>query len=278
MDIRIEHIFKEALKEDGYDNDVTTKAVVPNNLILTGQFIAKASGVISGIEVAQGVFHFINPKIKFEILRKSGSFVNRGTVIAYLQGPMKDILRGERVALNILQRMSGIATMTNKFVQEVQGTGCVILDTRKTAPLLRVLEKQAVVDGGGQNHRYNLSDRILIKDNHIAAVGGVKNAVELAAKNNPQNLLIEVEVENEAEMLEALDSPCDIILLDNMSNEELARMVELNEGRKKLEASGNMTLKRVRSVALTRVDYISVGALTHSYKALDISLKFSKIR
>lgn len=278
MDARIEHIIKEALKEDGYDNDVTTKAVLPNNFVLTGQFIAKASGVVSGVEAAGGVFQYINSKIKVEILRKSGSYVNRGTVIAYVQGPIKDILRGEQVALNIFQRMSGIATETNKFVQELHGTGCAILGTRNTTPLLRALEKQAVIDGGGQADRLNLSDRIVITANHVSAVGGVKKAAELAASNNTLNLIIEVEVENEAEMLAALDSPCDSIILSNMTNEELTRMVVLNQGRKKLIAQCNPTLKSVRSIALTGVDYIALDSITNSCKALDIIFKISKLR
>ena len=277
MDPRIINIIKAALQEDGYLDDVTTNALISPEIELTGHFIAKSSGIVSGIDVVQAVFHFLNANIAFTTLKTNGAAVNRGTVIAYLRGPMIDILKGERVALNILQRMSGIATATFQFVQEIHGTNCQILDTRKTAPLLRILDKQAVIAGGGHNHRFNLSDRILIKDNHIAAVGSIKKAVEFAAKHNSKGLLIEVEVENKEEFLAALRTECDIIMLDNMSVEAMQELVELNQGKKLLEASGNITLKRARSIAATGVNFISVGGLTHSVKALDISLRFSKI-
>lgn len=265
-----------ALQEDGYNQDVTTLNLVDKNRMLSGNFIAKASGIVSGVDVAEAVFKHINSKIKFTIHKPNGTYVTRGSSIATVTGPMRDILRGERIALNFMQRMSGIATVTNQFVQEVKGTNALILDTRKTTPLLRLFERQAVRDGGGTNHRYNLSDRVLIKDNHIAAVGSISAAVALAKKKVAEGILIEVEVETKEEFYEALDTECDIIMLDNMSNELMQELVLVNNGRKKLEASGNMMLKRVRSVALLGVDYISVGALTHSYKSLDISLKFIK--
>lgn len=276
MDKNITELIKQALIEDGYENDITTLNLIDRTNIASGNFIAKATGVLSGVDIAQEVFRMINNKIEFSILRNNGQYVNRGDVIAYVRGPMRDILRGERVALNFMQRMSGIASTTNKFVKEIQGTNCQILDTRKTTPLLRIIERKAVVDGGGTNHRFNLSDRVLIKDNHIAAVGSIKNAVELCKRAVPKNILIEVEVETKEEFLEALSTNCDIIMLDNMNNDLMKELVEINNGMKKLEASGNMTLQRVRSVALLGVDYISVGALTHSYKSLDISLKFYK--
>lgn len=276
MDKKAIELIKEALIEDGVDNDITTLNLVSKDKMLTGSFIVKATGVVSGIDVAKEVFKQINPRIKMEILKANGTFVNRGDVIATIEGPMRDILRGERVALNFLQRMSGIAATTAKFVQELAGTNCKILDTRKTAPLLRVFEKQAVRDGGGENHRFNLSDRVLIKDNHIAASGSIKDAVSILRKAVGRGMIIEVEVETLDEFMEALNTSADVIMLDNMSNEVMKKCVELNEGKKKLEASGNMELKKVRSVALLGVDYISVGSLTHSYKALDISLKFRK--
>lgn len=269
-------IIKQALLEDGYNNDVTTLNLVDKERMLSGSFIAKATGVVSGIDVVIEVFRQINPKIIINVLRDNGSFVNRGDVIASIEGPMRDILRGERVALNFMQRMSGIAAITAKFVQELAGTDCVILDTRKTTPLLRLFERQAVRDGGGHNHRYNLSDQVLIKDNHIASVGSITKAVETARKAVGKSMKIEVEVETKEEFLEALNTSADIIMLDNMSNELMKELVEINNKKKKLEASGNMELKRVRSVALLGVDYISVGALTHSFKSLDISLKFYK--
>lgn len=276
MDKNITELIKQALIEDGYENDITTLNLIDRTNIASGNFIAKATGVLSGVDIAQEVFRMINNKIEFSILRNNGQYVNRGDVIAYVRGPMRDILRGERVALNFMQRMSGIASTTNKFVKEIHGTNCQILDTRKTTPLLRIIERKAVVDGGGTNHRFNLSDRVLIKDNHIAVVGSIKNAVELCKRAVPKNILIEVEVETKEEFLEALSTNCDIIMLDNMNNDLMKELVEINNGMKKLEASGNMTLQRVRSVALLGVDYISVGALTHSYKSLDISLKFYK--
>ena len=276
MDKKAIELIKEALIEDGVDNDITTLNLVSKDKMLTGSFIVKATGVVSGIDVAKEVFKQINPRIKMEILKANGTFVNRGDVIATIEGPMRDILRGERVALNFLQRMSGIAATTAKFVQELAGTNCKILDTRKTAPLLRVFERQAVRDGGGENHRFNLSDRVLIKDNHIAASGSIQDAVSILRKTVGRGMIIEVEVETLDEFMEALNTSADVIMLDNMSNEVMKKCVELNEGKKKLEASGNMELKKVRSVALLGVDYISVGSLTLSYKALDISLKFRK--
>lgn len=276
MDKKAIELIKEALIEDGVDDDITTLNLVSKDKMLTGSFIVKATGVVSGIDVAKEVFKQINPRIKMEILKANGTFVNRGDVIATIEGPMRDILRGERVALNFLQRMSGIAATTAKFVQELAGTNCKILDTRKTAPLLRVFERQAVRDGGGENHRFNLSDRVLIKDNHIAASGSIQDAVSILRKAVGRGMIIEVEVETLDEFMEALNTSADVIMLDNMSNEVMKKCVELNEGKKKLEASGNMELKKVRSVALLGVDYISVGSLTHSYKALDISLKFRK--
>lgn len=276
MDKKAIELIKEALIEDGVDNDITTLNLVSKDKMLTGSFIVKATGVVSGIDVAKEVFKQINPRIKMEILKANGTFVNRGDVIATIEGPMRDILRGERVALNFLQRMSGIAATTAKFVQELAGTNCKILDTRKTAPLLRVFERQAVRDGGGENHRFNLSDRVLIKDNHIAASGSIQDAVSILRKAVGRGMIIEVEVETLDEFMEALNTSADVIMLDNMSNEVMKKCIELNEGKKKLEASGNMELKKVRSVALLGVDYISVGSLTHSYKALDISLKFRK--
>lgn len=276
MDKKIIELIKQALIEDGYDNDVTTLNLINKDIMLSGSFIVKATGVVSGIDVAKEVFRQINLKIKMEILKNNGTFVNRGDVIASIEGPMRDILRGERVALNFLQRMSGIAATTAKFVQELAGTECKILDTRKTTPLLRILERQAVRDGGGMNHRYNLSDQVLIKDNHIAAVGSIAKAVEMVRKAVGKSMKIEVEVETKEEFLEALGTSVDIIMFDNMDNELMKELVEINNHNKKIEASGNMELKRVRSVALLGVDYISVGALTHSYKSLDISLKFYK--
>ena len=261
MDKKAIELIKEALIEDGVDNDITTLNLVSKDKMLTGSFIVKATGVVSGIDVAKEVFKQINPRIKMEILKANGTFVNRGDVIATIEGPMRDILRGERVALNFLQRMSGIAATTAKFVQELAGTNCKILDTRKTAPLLRVFERQAVRDGGGENHRFNLSDRVLIKDNHIAASGSIQDAVSILRKAVGRGMIIEVEVETLDEFMEALNTSADVIMLDNMSNEVMKKCVELNEGKKKLEASGNMELKKVRSVAPVSYTHLTLPTI-----------------
>ena len=276
MDKKTLEIIKQALAEDAYDQDITTLNLVNKETMLSGSFIVKATGVVSGIDVAKEVFRVINPKIKFNPLRKNGEFVNRGDVIASIEGPMHDILRGEQVAINFLQRMCGIAGVTAKFVQELAGTECKILDTSSTTPLFRTLEQQAVVDGGGINHRHNLASQVFIKSNHITTVGSITKAVELARKAVGKNKIIEVEIENKDEFMEALKTSVDVIRLENIPNDVMKEIVEINENKKVLVASGNIELKKIRSVALTGVDYISVDYLTHSYKALDIKLNFYK--
>lgn len=276
MDKKTLEIIKQALAEDAYDQDITTLNLVNKETMLSGSFIVKATGVVSGIDVAKEVFRVINPKIKFNPLRKNGEFVNRGDVIASIEGPMRDILRGEQVAINFLQRMCGIAGVTAKFVQELAGTECKILDTSSTTPLFRTLEQQAVVDGGGINHRHNLASQVFIKSNHITTVGSITKAVELARKAVGKNKTIEVEIENKDEFMEALNTSVDVIRLENIPNDVMKEIVEINENKKVLVASGNIELKKIRSVALTGVDYISVDYLTHSYKALDIKLNFYK--
>ena len=273
MDKKIIELIKQALIEDGYDNDVTTFNLINKDMMLSGSFIVKATGVVSGIDVAKEVFRQINPKIKMEILKDNGTFVNRGDVIASIEGPMRDILRGERVALNFLQRMSGIAATTAKFVQELAGTECKILDTRKTTPLLRVLERQAVRDGGGMNHRYNLSDQVLIKDNHIAAIGSIEKAVEMVRKSVGKTMKIEVEVETKEEFLEALGTSADIIMLDNMSHEDMREAMNIIGGKALVEVSGNVTKENIAKITDLGVDFVSSGALTHSAPIMDISLK-----
>ena len=273
MNEYITKIVKEALNEDIPRIDVSSEFLFSNQTS-TGSFIAKEAGVISGLSVCQEVFMQIDKDIVFKPLVEDGTFVKKGEIIATVDGLTKSILKAERVALNFLQRMSGIATMTSMFVQEVSGFKTKILDTRKTTPLLRVLEKQAVLDGGGTNHRMNLSDMVMLKDNHLKAAESIVEAVKKVRNAIGKTLKIEVEVETIEQFEEALKSDCDIIMLDNMSNGLMKQCVEMNKTRKKIEASGNMSLNRVRSVAETGVDFISVGALTHSVKALDISLKF----
>lgn len=275
MDKRIVKIIKEALLEDMPSGDITTDNLIPEGHTSKAYFIAKEDGIISGIEEANEVFSQIGGNYKLNFLVSDGDPVKNMQVLGTIEGDTKTILKGERVALNLMQRMSGIATATNRYVKELVPP-CKILDTRKTTPNMRVLEKKAVLAGGGTNHRYCLSDMVMIKDNHIDAVGSITKAVGLA-KERTEGVLIEVEVESLEQFKEALNTPCDIIMLDNMSNELTTTCVQLNDHKKKLEASGNMTLARIHEVSALGVDYISVGALTHSVKSLDISLKFHKI-
>lgn len=276
MDKNIISLIEQALKEDDYQNDITTLNLIDNTKIASGNFIARATGVLSGVDVAETVFKVVNKKIEYKILRNNGEYVNRGDVIAYVKGPLRDILRAERVALNFLQRLSGIATITNKYVMEVKGTNCLIYNTRETTPLLRDLEFKAVLDGGGFNHRKSLSDRIVIKDNHLSTIENIKDAVDKLKKQSTKNTLIEVEVETKDEFFSVLDSKCDTILLDNMSVDLIKELVLLNNGSKKIGVLSNANYQKIRSIALTGVDYILVSLLTHSYKNLDIKLKFYK--
>lgn len=260
-----------ALAEDVGPGDVTSQATLPADLWYNGRFLAKAPGIIAGLDVVAQVFAAVDPAIRLTPLVADGNRIERGTVIATVQGPARSLLTAERTALNFLQRMSGIATLTRRFVDAVQGTNAIILDTRKTAPGLRAIDKWAVRLGGGQNHRYGLYDMVLIKDNHIAAVGGISEAVA-RARTAVQGLPIEVEVKNLDELEEALALNVDRIMLDNMSLAEMREAVERVNGRCPLEASGNVSLETVAAIAATGVDYISSGALTHSVTALDISL------
>lgn len=269
----IDKIIIEALKEDIPTIDVTTDNLFKDQ-VSEGVFTAKESGVLSGVKVMERVFEIVDPTIYFKIINYDASYVEKGDIIALISGKSRSILKGERVALNLLQRMSGVATLTRKFVNEIKNGHTKILDTRKTTPNLRILEKQAVVHGGGINHRMSLSDQVMIKDNHIKAVGSITEAVRICKSMIDQSIRIEVEVENYVQFLEAIETKCDIIMLDNMSNDLMRRCVETNKG-KLLEASGNMTVSRIRSVSETGVDFISVGALTHSYTSLDISLRFN---
>jgi nicotinate-nucleotide pyrophosphorylase (carboxylating) len=266
-----------ALREDVGTGDVTTLALVDGSLVASGDLLAKASGVIAGLPVAEAVFRSIAPAVGFEVLVADGSRVDAGDApvrVASVSGPAGSLLTAERTALNLLGRLSGIATLTRRYVDAVAGTGAVILDTRKTTPGLRALEKYAVRCGGGSNHRFGLYDAILIKDNHLAAAGGVGPAVRLARAAR-SDLAVEVEADTLDQVREALDAGADRILLDNMSIANLRAAVALVAGRVPLEASGGVSLATVRAIAETGVDCISVGALTHSAVALDVSLEFS---
>ena len=270
----LDEIILNALREDIGSGDVTTNATIAEDTMARGRFIAKEDGVICGLGVCGRVFGILDGEAEFSAFKKDGEAVGAGEVFAEISGKAKTLLVGERTAINLLQRMSGIATMTAAAVAKVKGTKAKIADTRKTTPGLRVLEKYAVTAGGGVNHRFNLSDGILIKDNHIAAAGGVANAIGLARANAPHTLKIEVECETLEDVGEALAAGADIIMLDNMPNADMKKAVELIGKRAMTEASGNMGDKDLAEVAATGVDIISIGALTHSAKSLDISLKF----
>ncbi len=272
MLIEAKSIILRALAEDIGDGDVTTLSTVPAEAMLEGTFIAKESGVVAGLEVIKLTFALLDERVKLTTHVADGEVVQVKQVIATIKGPGQAILSGERVALNFLQRMSGIATLTHRFVEAVQGTKAMILDTRKTAPGLRLFDKWAVRIGGGQNHRIGLYDMVLIKDNHIAAVGNITETVARVRAEDKRQRPIEVEVKNLTELQEALELKVDRILLDNMTPHEMRQAVQLTAGRIPLEASGNVSLENVATIASTGVDYISTGMLTHSVKALDISL------
>ncbi len=265
---------KRALSEDIGLGDITTNSIVPANASLHGRIVAKQQGVVAGLEVANLVLLELSDQIVFRANVSDGAQVKRGTVLAQLEGSARALLTGERTALNFLGRMSGIATLTRQFVDAVSGTGAVILDTRKTAPGLRTTDKLAVQFGGGQNHRTGLFDMVLIKDNHIDFAGSITAAVERVRATRTE-LEIEVETRTLDDVREALDLGVERILLDNMTPEMLREAVEISGGKAKLEASGNVTLENVLEVARTGVDYISVGALTHSAKVFDVSLEWA---
>jgi nicotinate-nucleotide pyrophosphorylase (carboxylating) len=269
---QVQMIIQQALREDIGDGDVTTLCTVPPDQMVRGKLVAKEAGVIAGLEVARLTFLQVDKRIEFLPQIADGGWVDVGDIIAQVRGPGRALLGGERVALNFLQRMSGIATLTHAFVKAIKGTSTVILDTRKTAPGLRVLDKWAVRLGGGENHRIGLYDMVLIKENHIAAVGSISETVARVRECDEQKRAIEVEVKNLTELQEVLRLDVDRIMLDNMSLGEMREAVRLTAGRVPLEASGNVNLDNVAAVAATGVDYISIGMLTHSVKALDISL------
>jgi nicotinate-nucleotide pyrophosphorylase (carboxylating) len=264
-------IIRRALEEDIGNGDVTTLSTVPLHTRLVGTFIAKESGVIAGLDVVRETFKHLDAKVLFSPRVPDGGLVSKGSIVATVHGKGRALLTAERTALNFLQRMSGIATTTFAYVDAVRRTKSVIMDTRKTAPGLRLLDKWAVQLGGGQNHRMGLYDMVLIKENHIAAAGGITQAVCRVRTTDKKKRPIEVEVRNQDELSEALELSVDRILLDNMTLDRLHDAVWLTKGRTKLEASGNISLENVAAVAATGVDIISVGKLTHSARALDIS-------
>lgn len=274
MQFEIERIVSTALKEDIGLGDVTSMATVARDTTARAELVAKEDFVVAGLDVAAAVFHQLDKNVRFEKIFVDGQKAKKGDVLAWLKGSALMLLQGERVALNLLQRMSGIATLTARFVAAVDGTDAIIVDTRKTVPGLRALDKYAVRAGGGRNHRIGLFDGVLIKENHIVAAGGIAAAIAGTRERVPHTLKIEVETRDLDEVQQALEAGADIIMLDNMTSAEMVQAVTLIDGRALTEASGGVTLERVREIAETGVNIISVGALTHSVVASDISMLF----
>ena len=269
----LERIVHSALAEDIGAGDVTPEATVPVDAVGTADLLVKERGVVCGLRAAEATFLALDPDIRFEALVRDGDVVEPPAVVARVTGSQRAILTGERVALNFLGRLSGIATLTRRYVDAVEGTGAAVLDTRKTTPGLRALEKHAVASGGGRNHRFGLDDAVLIKDNHLRAAGSITAAVELVRAAS--DLPIEVECDTLDQVGEAIDAGAGAILLDNMTLDRLGEAVALVRRRARLEASGGVTLDTIRAIAETGVDEISVGALTHSARSLDVSLELT---
>lgn len=275
MQFYIDDLIKKALLEDINYIDMAADNLLPDDQISKAKFLAKADGVLCGVDVALRVFELLG-NFKIEKYMNDGQKLKKGDIIAEIEGPTKLLLKGERTSLNLIQHMSGIATMTNEAAELIRGTNATVTDTRKTLPGLRALQKYAVTCGGGKNHRFNLSDAAMLKDNHIDACGSITKAVSTLREKIGHTVKIEVETRNLDEVAEALTTGCEIIMLDNMDCETMKKAVEMTAGRALLEASGNITAETIRPVAETGVDIISIGALTHSVKAFDISLKISK--
>lgn len=272
----VDDLIKKALEEDINYIDSTTDLLIPENSYSDAYYMAKADGVVAGLDIAARVFELLDPKIDIKILVHDGDKVTNGEKIATIKGHTRAMLKAERTSLNLLQHMSGIATYTRKCVDLVAGTKASVADTRKTLPGLRPLQKYAVTLGGGRNHRFNLTDAAMLKDNHIDAYGGITAAVKELRKKAGHMLQIEVEARTLEDVYEALDVGVNVIMLDNMSLEDMRKACTIVDGKAKTEASGNVTLDNIRAVAETGVDIISLGALTHSVTAFDISMKWSK--
>ncbi len=270
-------IAENALLEDGYKEDITSNILIDKKENITCSVITRTQGVVSGVEIACKVYNLINPKLKIKVLKESGSFCNRGDVILALDGPVRDILRGQRVVENFLQRLSSIATLTQKYVQEVANTECQIIDSRNTTPGIRILEKRAVIDGGGYNDISKLNERIVITRNHLMINNDIKFLVEKILKSkDKKDLLIQIEVEDLEDFNKALDTECDIIFLNDFNLEKIYQAVELNNKKKILVAKGNYSLSQASSVAKLGVDYIALESITSNIKPLDISVRFYK--
>ena len=271
----VDDVIKRAISEDINYIDVATDYLLDENEKSKAKFIAKADGVLCGIEVAMRVFSLLDEEVTYTLHQKDGENIKKGDIIAEIEGRTIYLLKGERTALNLLQHMSGIATLTNECAKQIEGTEATIADTRKTLPGLRSLQKYAVTCGGGKNHRYNLSDCAMLKDNHIDAKGGITPAVKALREKIGHTVKIEVETRTLEEVKEALSAGADIIMLDNMDNDTMAEAVKIVNKKALLEASGNLTPERLRSVALLGVDILSIGALTHSVTAFDISMRMA---
>ncbi|MGN0457674.1 MAG: carboxylating nicotinate-nucleotide diphosphorylase [Eubacterium sp.] len=273
MKINVDDYIINTLKEDITSEDVTTNAVMPEDRQGRADLICKQDGIICGLDVFERTFKLLDSESRFERNFNDGDFVKKGDLIGVIYGDVKVILSGERTALNYLQRMSGIATITREYMEELKGYKTVLLDTRKTTPNMRPFEKEAVRVGGATNHRYNLSDGVLLKDNHIGAAGSVSKAIQMAKAYAPFVRKIEVETETLEQVQEAVDAGADIIMLDNMDNETMKKALEIIDGRAETECSGNVTKQRLKEIAEIGVDFVSSGALTHSAPIMDISLK-----
>lgn len=276
MQFEIDDIIKRAIKEDINYIDVTTDYLIDDELVSSARYVSKDDGVLCGIEIAMRVFELLDSSVKYEILIHDGQKVKKGDIIAVIHGRVKTLLKGERTALNLVQHLSGIATQTNKCAELIKGTKASVADTRKTLPGLRSLQKYAVTVGGGKNHRYNLSDCAMLKDTHLDAYGSITNAVNALREHLGHTVKIEVETTNLDEVKEALEVGAELIMLDNMSCEQMTEAVSICCGKALLEASGNVTEETIKSIAETGVDIISIGALTHSVKCFDISMKMDK--
>lgn len=273
MKINVDDYILNTLKEDITSEDVSTNAVMPESKQGRADLICKQDGIVCGLDVFERTFKLLDETSRFEANFSDGDFVKKGELIGVIYGDVKAILSGERTALNYLQRMSGIATMTREYSDELKDYKTVLLDTRKTTPNMRPFEKHAVRVGGGTNHRYNLSDGVLLKDNHIGAAGSVTNAIKMAKAYAPFVRKIEIETETLEQVKEALEAGADIIMLDNMDNETMRKAVEMIDGRAQTECSGNVTKQRLKEIAEIGVDFVSCGALTHSAPIMDVSLK-----
>ena len=277
MQLAADPYIRLALAEDISSEDVTTNSVMPGYKKGEVELIGKEAGIIAGLSIFERVFTLLDPATQVERYAEDGHEVQKGELLAKITGDVRVLLSGERTALNYLQRMSGIATYTNTVVKMLEGTKTKLLDTRKTTPCMRIFEKYAVRVGGGQNHRYNLSDGVLLKDNHIDAAGGVKEAVQAAKEYAPFVRKIEVEVENLDMVKEAVEAGADIIMLDNMTEEQMGEAIKIIDGRAKTECSGNMTRENIQKITKLGVDYVSSGALTHSAPILDLSMKHLRV-